>query len=101
MGARVVINRVHRVRLNEGLDRAEERENMEWIKCSEKLPQKETPVLIVYAGTIRVGQLLTEYPTWEETFKAYKYWDDPEKDGQDWEWNDVTHWMPLPEPPAV
>jgi hypothetical protein len=70
-----------------------------WVKCSEHLPKIETPVLIVYKGQIRVGELREEHPTWEETFKAYSYWDDPEDDGQDWEWFDVTHWMALPELP--
>ena len=72
---------------------------MTWIKCPERLPKIETPVLIVYRGQIRVGELREEHPTWEETFKAYSYWDDPEDDGKDWEWFDVTHWMPLPEFP--
>lgn len=71
-----------------------------WIPCSEKLPRIETPVLIrFYNGTTRIGELRQEHPTWEETFRPYEYWDDPENDGQDWDWMDVTHWMKLPEIP--
>ena len=71
----------------------------EWIKVEDKRPKSETPVLIVYKGTIRVGKIRWEYPTHEDTYHAFSYWDDPFDDGQDWEWPDVTHWMPLPEPP--
>ena len=67
-----------------------------WIKCSDRLPPDETDVLIVVNGQQRIGALFWETPTFEETFKAFRYWDDAENEGQSWEWDDVTHWQPLP-----
>lgn len=72
-----------------------------WIPVSERLPADETPVLAVVNGRTRVAELRWETPSFEETYKAFRYWDDPDDDGQCWEWHDVTHWMPLPEPPEV
>ena len=74
----------------------------EWIKCSERMPKAETPVLVMLNGEIRVAELRWDRPTYEETYKPFRYWDDPyDDDGQDWEVFDITHWMPLPEPPEV
>ena len=70
-----------------------------WISTKERLPPMETPVLIIYQTDIRIGELRTEYPGFEDTYKAFHYWDDPVDDGQGWEWNDVSHWMPLPDLP--
>lgn len=50
-------------------------------------------------GVMRIGEIRREYPTHEETYQPFFYWDDPEEDGQCWEVFDITHWMPLPEPP--
>ena len=64
---------------------------MKWISVKEKLPKKEGKYLIYTKN-------LTGYkPLEENIFIAifycndwiFKYWED----------NDVTHWMPLPEPP--
>ncbi|QGZ13421.1 hypothetical protein KLPPOU148_044 [Klebsiella phage vB_KpnM_15-38_KLPPOU148] len=71
----------------------------DWIKCSERMPEPETPVLIINNGVIRIGEIRWDYPTHEETYQAFKYWDDPYDDGQPWEVFDITHWQPLPEPP--
>jgi hypothetical protein len=73
---------------------------MAWISTNDHLPAYETPVLIVYRGEVRIGERREERPGWEDTFQAYDYWDDPADDGKDWEWDDVTHWMTLPEVPA-
>ncbi|EBI0159796.1 DUF551 domain-containing protein [Salmonella enterica subsp. enterica serovar Cerro] len=72
----------------------------EWIKCSTRNPTPETPVLIMLNGVIHIGEIRREYPTHEETYQPFFYWDDPHNDGQPWEVFDVTHWMPLPEPPT-
>lgn len=64
----------------------------EWIKCCDKLPQMDEPVL-AWDG---------EYI--EKAFRTDVYL---ESDGIQWiwtyydymEWKDVTHWMPLPKPP--
>ncbi|WP_082103222.1 DUF551 domain-containing protein [Robbsia andropogonis] len=70
-----------------------------WIKVSDKLPPPDEPVLVLYFRDIRVGVRCKETPGFEDTFSSYDYWDDAYDDGQAWEWNDVTHWMPLPEKP--
>ncbi|HHQ6628354.1 TPA: DUF551 domain-containing protein, partial [Serratia fonticola] len=67
-----------------------------WIPCAERMPEPETPVLIMLNGTIRKGAIFWEHPTFEEGGQPFKYWDDPDNDGQDWEVFDVTHWQPLP-----
>lgn len=61
------------------------------------IPPSETPVLILYRGNWRLGELREERPTWEESFKPFRYWDDPYNDGQEWDWDDVTHWAHLPD----
>ncbi len=71
----------------------------EWIKTKDKLPPDETPVLIVINGEVHIGELRWEHPSWEETFESFRYWDNPNDDGQMWDWHDVTHWMPIPDVP--
>ena len=76
---------------------------MEWIKCSEQLPPKMTPVLIaakswgewvICAAEWRC--LCEKYPvSWSCVgASGYEREDDFEDDG-------VLFWMPLPDPPAV
>ncbi|RQQ30509.1 DUF551 domain-containing protein [Burkholderia stagnalis] len=72
-----------------------------WISTNDSLPEDETPVLIVHNGAVAVGELRWERPLYEETFSPFRYWDDPNNDGQDWDWCDVTHWMPIPSLPHV
>ena len=70
-----------------------------WISVDERLPENETPVLIWHRDRLRIAEIRTEEPGWEDTYKAFEYWDEPYNDGQDIEWGDVSHWQPLPEPP--
>lgn len=69
---------------------------LNWMHTKDGLPPDETPVLIVLKGEIRIGELRWERPGFEDTFEAFRYWDDPYDDGQDWEWDDVTKWAMLP-----
>ena len=63
----------------------------------EALPEDETPVLLLFwNGKRRIGELRWESPGHEDTFQAYRYWDDPENDGQDWDWADIVGWRELP-----
>jgi len=70
-----------------------------WTKTIDGLPPIEIPVLIKYKGTLRVGVLLWDDPSYEDTYNPYRYWDDAYEDGADWEWDDVTHWAPMIELP--
>lgn len=70
---------------------------MEWNRTDESLPPDETPVLIVHRGNVKIGEIRWEHPAHGEAFSAFQFWDDPSNDGQNWDWGDVTHWMPIPE----
>lgn len=72
------------------------------IATFDSLPPDETPVLILFFnGDIKKGEIRWEHPSFEDTFRAFKYWDDPDNDGQEWDWDDVIAWTPLPEIPLV
>ena len=73
----------------------------QWVAVAERLPEAETPVLILRNGNAETGGLYWEYPGFEEDFQAYQYWDRPTDIGMGWEWDEVTHWMPLPAAPAT
>ena len=66
---------------------------MEWISVKDRLPELDEPVLVFSKGDYKLSALCKEIPTFEETFKAFDYWEDID------ELHHVTHWMPLPEPP--
>ena len=70
-----------------------------WISVKDELPEDDIPVLVVVNDEIDVLIIRWEEPTWEETYKRFQYWNNPYDDGQEFEWDTVTHWKPLPEPP--
>lgn len=70
----------------------------EWVSVRERLPENDTPVLIVLDGEVKIAERRTESPSFEESWDAYDYWDDPANDGQDWHDSQVTYWMPIPDP---
>jgi Protein of unknown function (DUF551) len=71
-----------------------------WISVDQELPKEETSVLIIHRGDVKIGERRWEYPTFEESYRPFWYWDDPNDDGKDWECPDVTHWQPIPAPPT-
>jgi hypothetical protein len=73
----------------------------QWISVDEQLPPDETPVLVILRGELAIGELRWENPSHEETYEPFRYWDNPHNDGQDWQWHDVTHWMPSPALPHL
>lgn len=59
-----------------------------WIPCSESLPEAETRVLLCHKnGDIMIGELCDI-----KIFDTDNGFVKPE---------DITHWMPLPEPPEI
>ena len=64
----------------------------EWIKCSERLPDDsyDGRAVIVAAKTRSGnGALISETDSWCKTRKTFDFWK-----------SSVTHWQPLPPPPA-
>ena len=61
----------------------------EWISVKERLPELHTKVLCCGA---KGGRFIAETSEWGE---GHLYW--TKKDGKGC--SEVTHWMPLPEPP--
>jgi hypothetical protein len=76
------------------------RDASQWIPVSDRLPPDETSVVIFKDGDIMIGELRWDVPHFEDNYSAFRYWDNPNDDGQDWEWDSVTHWMPLPGVPS-
>jgi Protein of unknown function (DUF551). len=75
-----------------------------WLSVEDDLPEPEVEVWAVVRGVRRLAIRLWDNPTHEETYQPYCYWDCPIDDGQDWQHDDVTHWMPTvwPDlPPAL
>lgn len=72
---------------------------MEWISTKEKLPALRERVLCLLNGEPIVLELAREVPTYEETFTAFNFWLEPYDKMPLPEWHEVTHWMPMPEPP--
>ena len=59
---------------------------MEWISVKDRLPKKNINVLVVAKGEVHEGSI------------GRVFWCIPNFDG--YCNNDITHWMPLPEPPG-
>ena len=59
---------------------------MEWIKCSERMPENDTNVLVYGIGGINIMAYESEINWWYE--------DEGRHDA-----DEITHWMPLPEIP--
>jgi hypothetical protein len=72
---------------------------MEWINVEDNLPALGVPVLTIFRGSPLVLELCEGHPSYEETFKPFKYWNEPSSEILEPDWYEVTHWMPLPELP--
>ncbi|WP_256124763.1 DUF551 domain-containing protein [Cronobacter malonaticus] len=71
-----------------------------WIACSERMPEREYVLAADFSGAYYLPSLPNTqvgiYADWFEDGKPS--WDDG--DGNDLHLKQVTHWMPLPEPPC-
>lgn len=63
------------------------------------MPNEGERVLALYRGEWIVLEVDIEYPTFEETFRPFKYWREPFSDMLQIEYYDVTDWISLPEIP--
>lgn len=70
-----------------------------WISVKDDLPSVCERVLCLFNGEPIVLELGLESPSYEETFKAFYFWLEPYDEILLPEWDEVTHWMSLPEPP--
>lgn len=61
---------------------------MEWIKCSDRLPDDSKPVLIMTDSYMQTAFFERDDDLW--------LWGD-----EAWSTQRVSHWMPLPEPPTT
>jgi len=73
----------------------------EWISVDDRLPDEGTDVLALRLGKQCIAAIFVEVQSYEEGGRRIRYWDDPNDDGQGWEWDEVTHWMPLPAVPGA
>lgn len=74
---------------------------MNWISVDERLPEENLTVLIYLKnGNISQANLYEDgdYSEYDDTHYTGVYWEDHNRD---WtvELSDVSHWMPLLEPP--
>ena len=61
-----------------------------WISVEERLPPPETKIYLI-ASHSPDGEQIVKTSVWA--------WDEIGETGDWMNWNEVTHWMPLPEPP--
>lgn len=68
-----------------------------WVLADDELPPDETPVLIMRNGILGIGEIRWDHPGHEDNYSSYRYWDDPNNDGQCWDMTEITHWMYKPD----
>lgn len=61
------------------------------------IPEDGKRVLALLNDEWIVLEVKTEYPTYEETFTAFKYWCEPRHGMLDIEYWEVTTWLDLPD----
>jgi len=75
----------------------------EWIKCSDRLPPKDTPVLVFQPNIYKHLQTFVcahDGSEWRE-FELNGIGDPAEIEYEDLTWYDeITHWQPLPNKPT-
>ena len=71
-----------------------------WISVDDRMPEIDTPVLIAYRGYNPPHSIRADMVAYYAE-SGYWHWYDgmPISHGEEMVIPDVTHWMPLPEPP--
>jgi len=81
-----------------GVQEDKRRVKQDWISVEERLPEPDAPVL----GWVRHHGRVSGYSTCEFLERRGDTWYNVNESGYPlWENEDVTHWMPLPDPPAT
>ena len=76
----------------------------DWVSTGVLAPLKVLPkdgiavLICFFDGTIRKGALYWDIPSFEDIYEKFQYWDDPDNEGQEWDWGDIVGWQPLPKP---
>lgn len=84
--------------LQQEIDRL--KNTMQWISVKDRLPDKEENVLFFDGDMIYIGGIGSYEEGYEEGGKIIDFWIDFPQESIDFEWNDITHWMPLPSSPV-
>ena len=76
-----------------------------WIKCSERMPEPGVEVLVWMAAPVVTGGIQVATDTWDEQYESPVSWSSATIPiGMGWDsgtdWEDITHWMPLPAAPG-
>ena len=66
----------------------------DWISVDDRLPEDgEEVIILCYGSEPKGGYYIDEYTN-------HIYWSRGDSDGERcYDFTDITHWMPLPEPP--
>lgn len=77
----------------------------EWISVKERLPSEKSRCLVYirahnkWRGYMKTVWFTPCYEGVEDHLQGKKMWYDYDSEYGDYKIRDVTHWMPLPEPP--
>jgi len=69
---------------------------MEWIRCSERMPEDGVYVIVATVDTTWVETHFVE----SESFTGVRMWYSANEDTEPRPLQSFTHWMPLPPPPT-
>ena len=76
---------------------------MEWISVEDRLPDKDGKYIVyqewLYGNKIEITYWTCNYNGFEEHLKGKSMWYNYDSEWGDYEMDDITHWMPLPENP--
>jgi hypothetical protein len=76
---------------------------MEWISVKDRLPSENGRYLVFtkdnYCSYMRIVNYTTNYTGFEEHLKGLSMWFEYDSEWGDFEVDNITHWMELPEEP--